>query len=90
MRTFKFFIGYINNFDHLVMPEVRVHQANGLILNDVVPVQTMDLPTGRIFYLDYRYERGQITENIQSLQPEIDRFRQLMNNALFNNTNETI
>ena len=84
MKNFKFFIGYGNNFDHLVMPEVRVHREVGLIANDLVPVQPMEPPIGRLLYVNSTYNeptisatdvQNQLMTSLRELQEQIDELR---------------
>ena len=58
IKPFKFFHGYVDDWTLDFVTTTRRIMGR-TILTDIVPVQPMDGPTGRIFYMDYQYNNNE-------------------------------
>ena len=47
---------FCEKFGNILMSAWRLPLSPGIILNEIVSVQPMSLPSGLLFYMDYRYE----------------------------------
>ena len=57
MKQFKFFHGYIDDWSADFFTTIR-RVAGVTVATDLIPVQPMNGPTGRIFYMDFTYNNN--------------------------------
>lgn len=64
----------IRGFKNLTMPLVK-RTFGGLIAHDLIKVQPMTLPAGKLFFLDYTYGNGEHTMPVMYLGEKAVRYR---------------
>jgi hypothetical protein len=59
MKTFKFFRGYVIDdvFEDFFLPTAR-RMAGRMIANELVQIQPMNEPRGRLFYMNFTRTAG--------------------------------